>query len=611
MKKPTFKSAYFSFAAFLALVVIILLLSVYGILSKFEKSQAKYMIDDYVVLMQEALNASDTAALSALSPDTEAPRFATKEALFAHLIQTCDGATLSHEASPLSFDANNPIYNIVCNGKTVANIQLSLVSETVKLGFLSIPEWKLTSLMPAADTLGSSYTFSIPDSFSATANGIQLTESDIIASENGFHTYLIEGFIEDASFDIKDAYGNSVVVGTPSLLTNTNQNKRIFSVPVTYECFDFTVPSDFSVTLNNGTLGVTTEDHYSTYTIYTASSVDSEFLTGHLQATDSIGNTLSFSDVNGTLLPVYDEYTITVPDCYRVFADETQLSLDSAILESLTDPQYVTESIQLATYCIGLAKTAEFKVVDSQDLPVSYELAKNTLTVPLLDCTVSIPENFTLQINGQTPECTPVLKGNPEYQYILEYADVPQLAEYSFHGLAKAPDFTVTDNLGNTTTYPMVNDDLAITAQIGLADFPDTLVGAPDPLFMAKKWSLFMTNDLEGNLNGYYNIRPYLIRNSYYDKVAYQWATNIDITFISDHIILDPGFTEESVTNVVVYSDTCFSCDIFFIKHMKLTRTGQYKDDTFYHQMFFVYVDDTDDGTDNPHWAIADMHEIN
>ena len=577
------------------------------------------MIDDYVVLMQEAINASDTAALSALSPDTEAPRFATKEALFAQLIQTCDGATLSHEASPLSFDANNPIYNIVCNGKTVANIQLSLVSETVKLGFLSIPEWKLTSLMPAADTLGSSYTFSIPDSFSATANGIQLTESDIIASENGFHTYLIEGFIEDASFDIKDAYGNSVVVGTPSLLTNTNQNKRIFSVPVTYECFDFTVPSDFSVTLNNGTLGVTTEDHYSTYTIYTASPVDSEFLTGHLQATDSIGNTLSFSDVNGTLLPVYDEYTITVPDCYRVFADETQLNLDSATLEALTNPQYTAEAIQLATYHIGLSKTAEFHVVDSQDAPVAYELAQNNLTVPLLDYTVTIPENFTLQINGQTPECTPVLKANPEYQYILEYAEAPQLAEYSFLGLAKAPDLTVTDNLGNQTTYPMVNDDLTITAQTGLSALPDTLVGTPDPLLMAKQWSLYMTDDLDGNLNdvldsnlnGYYYMRPYLIRDSYYDKVAYQWATNIDITFISDHILLDPVFSEEAISNVVVYNDTCFSCDIYFIKHMQLIRTGKFQDDTFYHQMFFVYVDDTDDGTDNPHWAIADMHEIN
>jgi hypothetical protein len=40
---------------------------------------------------------------------------------------------------------------------------------------------------------------------------------------------------------------------------------------------------------------------------------------------------------------------------------------------------------------------------------------------------------------------------------------------------------------------------------------------------------------------------------------------------------------------------------------MYLTGTGQTRVDTINSTFYFVYYDDTDDGEDNPHWAIADM----
>lgn len=610
MKKPTFKTAYLSFVALLALVVIILLLSVYSILSKFEKSQAKYMVEDYVASMQDAISEADVTALSALSPDTDVPLFATKEALFSQLISACAGSELSYELSPKSFDVNNPIYNVICDNKIVTRIQLALVSEKVKLGFLSIPEWKLTSLMPAADTLGSSYTFSIPSSFSVKANEILLTSENTIANENGISTYYVEGFTDTAVFEIKDAYGNAVTADTPVLL-DASQSDRLYTVPVSYERFDFTVPADFSVALTKGDLCILPSEHYNVYSIYSAVPITADFLSDYLEATDSIGNRLVFDKSGDVFLPVYDEYTITAPDCYRVFVGKTLLDPASASRSDLTTPQYQSEPIQLATYQIGLSQTSDFCVLDEQDTPIAFEQSDNTVTVPLLDCTVTIPENFTLQINGQAPECSPILKDNTDYQYITEYTEVPLLAEYKFSSLAKAPTFTVTDNLGTATHYLLTKGgELNLTSQTGIAELPDSLAAALDPLSIAKKWSLFMTNDLEGSLNGYYNMRDFLVRGSYYDTVAYQWATNIDITFISDHTFRNPAFSKESVSNVVVYKDTCFSCDIYFEKHMILTRTGKLQDDIFHRRMFFVYVDDTDDNRDNPHWVIADMQEI-
>jgi len=57
----------------------------------------------------------------------------------------------------------------------------------------------------------------------------------------------------------------------------------------------------------------------------------------------------------------------------------------------------------------------------------------------------------------------------------------------------------------------------------------------------------------------------------------------------------------------VVYSENCFSCDVSFNKHMILTRSKKKVDDYFYNRIYFVYSDDSNDGIDNPHWAIADI----
>lgn len=611
MKKPTFKTTYLIYTVTLSLVVILLLLSLYRILANFENSQAKYMIEDSLEIIREAADKQSAEPLSAFPVTSSGNRFATQEELTDRFLANCAGKPLSYELSPKSFDVNNPIYNILCDGTTVAQFQLRLVSETVKLGFLSIPEWEIASFTPSINALGTAYTLSVPTDFSVKVNGISLTEEDIVSEENGICAYYMEGFIAEPVFEVLDAFGNIAKTGVFSLLSPATNSEAIYSVPVTYERFDLTVPADFDVTLTTGTIRSVSNPDSNTFSIYTAKPVDLAFLTQYVIASDSIGNTLTFREADGRLLPVYSEYTVIAADCYRVYADDVLLDLESAERTALAAPQYWDEEISLATYRIGLAKDVSFTVLDSQDTPIAYETSRNTINVPLFECTVTVPINYELQINGQRPGIEPLIKDNPDYQYVAEYIEVPVLLEYRFEGLAKAPTITVTDNLLQPTNYLLTQGgELSITEQKGEENLPDWLSAQFDPLAIAKKWSLFMTDDLEGNLNGYYNMREHLIRGSYYDTVAYQWATNIDITFISDHYFRDPAFSKESVTNVVLYGDQWFSCDIYFEKHMTLTRTGKLQDDIFHRRMYFINLDDTDDGIDNPHWVIADMQEI-
>lgn len=118
-----------------------------------------------------------------------------------------------------------------------------------------------------------------------------------------------------------------------------------------------------------------------------------------------------------------------------------------------------------------------------------------------------------------------------------------------------------------------------------------------------------MTDDLTGQRHGFYKMEKYLIADSYMHEVAWDWATGVDITFTSPHTLAKNPFTTADIGNFVAYSDTCFSCDILLEKPMYITRANTVID-TMHSTFYFVLCDDTDDGKDNPHWAIADIKEI-
>ena len=118
-----------------------------------------------------------------------------------------------------------------------------------------------------------------------------------------------------------------------------------------------------------------------------------------------------------------------------------------------------------------------------------------------------------------------------------------------------------------------------------------------------------MTDDLGGKTHGFYTMEKNLIANSYMHEVAWEWATGVDITFTSPHTLAKNPFTTAEATNFVAYSDTCFSCDILLEKPMYIKKANTVID-KIYSTFYFVYCDDTDNGRDDPHWAIADIQKI-
>lgn len=229
---------------------------------------------------------------------------------------------------------------------------------------------------------------------------------------------------------------------------------------------------------------------------------------------------------------------------------------------------------------------------------------------------VVVPQDFSVKVDG-TPadDITPAWNSaHPDAEAVMAQSGVqlPDMKTYEFALLTKDAVAEVTDNMGAVTTHSLANGGVWLNGSVGSNEIPDYIATEIDVMEAAKCWSKFMTDDLEGPTHGLDEVRKYLLRTSAYYDYAEEWATGIDISFTSAHSL--DGFANEHITNVTVYSDTCFSCNIYFEKNMTLLYDGRYagsRTDTFNSIVYFVYADDTpDNGLDDPHWAIAVMHDV-
>ena len=197
--------------------------------------------------------------------------------------------------------------------------------------------------------------------------------------------------------------------------------------------------------------------------------------------------------------------------------------------------------------------------------------------------TITAPSNYQVKINNIALEGGDDTKING-FLDGYEYTEIPTIKKYEIHKLTKEPKIEISNNLGDVSFDDNQNIDLSDS----FVKY-DTLADAGidfDVLAFAKNWSLYLTNDLTGPLHGMYTITAYLINGSSMYKKAYQWGTSIDIMFTSRHTLKNPTFTNEKVSNIIVYGDNAFSCDVYLEKNMLVNN--QDKVDKFNSTIYFV-----------------------
>ena len=177
---------------------------------------------------------------------------------------------------------------------------------------------------------------------------------------------------------------------------------------------------------------------------------------------------------------------------------------------------------------------------------------------------------------------------------LTKYIEINKTKTYKVNNLVYEPDIKILDKYGKEQKYEIKNNKIALKSnfkELSTLDEAKTHIKEDfDILSLAKNWSLFLTDDLNGAFHGFYILTPYLIKDSYMYEMAYGWSHNVDITFVSSHRLKNPTFTNEKIENFVIYNDNAFSCEVYIEKNMIVN--GKDKVDVMHDRLYFIYYED-------------------
>ena len=341
---------------------------------------------------------------------------------------------------------------------------------------------------------------------------------------------------------------------------------------------------------------------------------------------DKYVKTISESASNGKIQKICDVKNITVNDL-----DNNKSDSKKAIEQALKSSNL--------TYKLSSKKNAQEPVYgvyanDQKVMDVTLQVKKQhhrlgLFTYPsweVKDCKLSsergiyyfdvlVPNNYSVTVNGTKLDDKYISDSvtDENYNILAKYVDLPKLVNYKLDNFISKPDIKIANEKGENVDYSINNHKVEINNLYQKVDSYDEakkiLVEEIDALDIAKKWSLFLTDDLQGNKHGFSVLNQYLVKDTSLYDMAYKWATSIDITFTSKHTLKNPTFTNTKVSNFEIYGKNAFSCTVYLEKNMVIAN-GNDKVDVMHDKLYFVYYDDTNDGKDNPRWKWDDMKAV-
>ncbi|NMA93748.1 MAG: hypothetical protein GX975_03695 [Clostridiales bacterium] len=225
---------------------------------------------------------------------------------------------------------------------------------------------------------------------------------------------------------------------------------------------------------------------------------------------------------------------------------------------------------------------------------------------------VSLPSGFTLLLCG-AEETNLRLESSEqlaEFDPVSDFVPVPVQNIYKIEGLYFEADVSALDNVGEPVpAEKLPSGEFVVEANYApSAEAEEFINSVADPLYIGELWSKYMTNDVGGPYRGRNKVREecMLLKGSDLYTLATNWASSVDITFVSGHTI--DSWTGEKVDNYIKYNDHLLSCDVYFEKNMTLTRTKEKRTDVFNNRMYFVYIEDS--AIAEPGWYLADMMSL-
>ena len=282
-----------------------------------------------------------------------------------------------------------------------------------------------------------------------------------------------------------------------------------------------------------------------------------------------------------------------------------KLNSESTDLTNPVYDVYMNDVPFLSVQLNGEKKFSRLSLLSMQD----WKLDKITLNNDsgVFSYIIEVPNDYSVFINDIKANESDKDESSDEFGELSKYTDFPSIVKYNIDNLLTEPKVKIEDKDGKEVEYAKNDNVYSVALNLEIIEDEQTALekikGNIDVLQVAKDWSLYLTNDLSGSLHGFYNISKYLIKDSYMHKYAYKWATDVDITFISSHILENPCFTNTKVSNFIIYNENAFSCEVYLEKNLILNKRGNQKfQDVMNERMYFVYYEGE--------WKLVNMQSI-
>ena len=208
---------------------------------------------------------------------------------------------------------------------------------------------------------------------------------------------------------------------------------------------------------------------------------------------------------------------------------------------------------------------------------------------------ITIPSNYKLKINNKDAESEDIVSDGDVkgLERLTKYIEINKSKTYEINNLIYEPNIKILDENGKEVKYEAKDGKIIVSKDFkkieSLEEAKNSLKKEFDILKLAENYSLFLTNDLGGPITGFNKLSPYLIKDSYMYEYLHGWATQIDIHFVSNHRLKNPVFTNEKISNFIIYNDDAFSVEIYLEKNMVVN--GQDRVDKMHDRLYFIYYD--------------------
>ena len=245
------------------------------------------------------------------------------------------------------------------------------------------------------------------------------------------------------------------------------------------------------------------------------------------------------------------------------------------------------------TSCLGLLQYEKFEVEDI--LP--------HLENGLIYYEVKIPSNYKLFVDGAVYENPTKEEEMPNLSFMYYNDSMPKMATYEIKDLeSPAKTIEVENFKGEKVLLKQDGVHYTYEEAMKLDTYEEAkwVIGNLDIETIAKNWSLFLSQDLQGGNYGFQTFKTYLVEGTDMYKQAYNWAHNIDITFTSKHTLKNPPFSNVRIENFVIYGDSAFSCEVYLEKNMVVK--GQNQTDIMHDTLSFIKV--------NGEWKLMNIKGI-